>query len=230
MEETLPMPKRPETLPLILSPNEVVEFLECIAQAKHRAILMSCYAAGLRVSEVVRLKPADIDTRRMVIRIEEGKGRRDRYVMLSTRLANALQKWQESGKPNQWLFPGNPPENPITRHAVEKACRVARRRLQDQQAGYATRVEACVRCSHARERSRHSYNSIALRPQQHSSDGQLSTLGDNASLFRNEPSGCVAAYDRIANSKLTQQEGMVAAPRVKVRQLRSCSSCTVASR
>jgi len=128
MEETLPMPKRPQALPVVLSPDEVVEFLECVPQAKHRAILMSCYAPGLRVSEVIRLKPGDIDTRRMVIRIEQGKGQRDRYVMLSTRLGTALEKWQEFGKPKQWLFPGNPPENPITRHAVEKVCRVARRR------------------------------------------------------------------------------------------------------
>jgi site-specific recombinase XerD len=122
------MPKRPEALPEVLSPDEVVEFLECVPQPKHRAILMICYAAGLRVSEVVRLKPGDIDTRRMVIRIEQGKGRRDRYVMLSSRLVDALEKWQELGKPKQGLFPGNPPENPITRHAVEKACREAHRR------------------------------------------------------------------------------------------------------
>jgi site-specific recombinase XerD len=89
---------------------------------------MSCYAAGLRVSEVVRLKPGDIDTRRMVTRIEQGKGERDRYVMLSTRLGIALEKWQEFGKPKQWLFPGNRPDNPITRHAVEKVCRVTCRR------------------------------------------------------------------------------------------------------
>jgi len=128
MEETIPMPKRPEALPAVLSPGEVVELLECVPQAKHRAILMSCYAAGLRVSEVVRLKPGDIDTRRMVIRIEQGKGRRDRYVMLSSRLVDALEKWRELGKAKQWLFPGNRPDNPITRHAVEKACREARRR------------------------------------------------------------------------------------------------------
>ena len=122
------MPKRPEALPAVLSPDEVVEFLECVPQAKHRAILMSCYTAGLRVSKVVRLKPGDIDTRRMVIRIEQGKGQRDRYVMLSSRLVDALEKWRLLSKPGQWLFPGNPPENPITRHAVEKACREAQRR------------------------------------------------------------------------------------------------------
>jgi integrase/recombinase XerD len=128
VEETIPMPKRPDGLPAVLSPDEVVEFLECVPQPKHRAILMSCYAAGLRISEVARLKPGDIDTRRMVIRIEQGKGRRDRYVMLSSRLADALEKWRVLGEPMRWLFPGNPPENPITRHAVEKACREANRR------------------------------------------------------------------------------------------------------
>jgi integrase/recombinase XerD len=105
-----------------------VEFLECVPQVKHRAILLSCYAARLRVSEVVRLKPGDVDTRRMVIRIEQGKGGRDRYVMLLSRLVNALEKWREFEKPKQWLFPGNRSENPITRHAVEKACREAHRR------------------------------------------------------------------------------------------------------
>ena len=64
----------------------------------------------------------------MVIRIEQGKGQRDRYVMLSSRLVDALEKWRLLSKPGQWLFPGNPPENPITRHAVEKACREAQRR------------------------------------------------------------------------------------------------------
>ena len=118
MEEMIPMPKRPEALPTVLSPDEVVEFLECVPLAKHRAILMSCYAAGLRVSEVIRLKPGDIDTRRMVIGIEQGKGRRDRYVMLSNRLANALERWQELGKPKTWLFQGSRPQHPITRHAV----------------------------------------------------------------------------------------------------------------
>jgi integrase/recombinase XerD len=161
MEETIPMPKRLEALPAVLSPDEVVEFLECVPQAKHRAILMSCYAARLRVSEVVRLKPGDIDTRRMVIRIEQGKGRRDRYVMLSSRLVDVLEKWRVLGNPKQWLFPGNPPENPITRY---------------------------------------SYNSIALRPRQYINDGQLSPLGDDASVFRNEPSGSIAACDRTPNA------------------------------
>src|SRR5262249_40841509 len=121
------MPKRPETLQPVLSADEVLQFLECVRHANHRTILMTCYAAGLRISEVVRLKPGDVDSRRMVIRIEEGKGRRDRYVMLSPRLLETLEKWRALGKPKLWLFPGNRSENPITRHAVEKACREAHR-------------------------------------------------------------------------------------------------------
>ncbi|PYS30937.1 MAG: integrase [Acidobacteria bacterium] len=127
MEKAIPMPKRPEALPSVLSPDEVLGFLECVRQAKHRTILMSCYAAGLRISEVVRLKPGDVDNRRMVIRVEQGKGRRDRYVMLSPRLLETLDKWRALGKTQKWLFPGNRSENPITRHAVEKACREAHR-------------------------------------------------------------------------------------------------------
>jgi integrase/recombinase XerD len=120
MEEAIPLPKRPETLPPVLSADEVLRFLECVRHANHRTILMTCYAAGLRISEVVRLKPGEVDSRRMVIRIEEGKGRRDRYVMLSPRLLETLEKWRALGKPKLWLFPGNRSENPITRHAVEK--------------------------------------------------------------------------------------------------------------
>jgi site-specific recombinase XerD len=82
MQEAIPLPKRPDVLPPVLSADEVLEFLECVRHAKHRTILMSCYGAGLRISEVVRLKPGDVDSRRMVIRVEQGKGRRDRYVML----------------------------------------------------------------------------------------------------------------------------------------------------
>src|SRR5262245_7322868 len=109
------------------APMRFIEFLECVRHAKHRTILMSCYAAGLRISEVVRLKPGDVDSRRMVIRVEQGNGRRDRYVMLSPRLLETLEKWRGLEKTNQWLFTGNRSENPSTRHAVEKTCREAHR-------------------------------------------------------------------------------------------------------
>ena len=73
-EDIIPAPKKPQTLPIVLSPEEVLQFLSCVQSIKHRTILTVCYAAGLRISEAVRLKVADIDSERMVIRVEQGKG------------------------------------------------------------------------------------------------------------------------------------------------------------
>src|SRR6266478_2205125 len=77
VEDIIPAPKKPQKLPIVLSPEEVLHFLSCVSSPKHRAILTTCYAAGLRVSEAVRLKPTEIDSRRMVIRVDQGKGQRD---------------------------------------------------------------------------------------------------------------------------------------------------------
>src|SRR5574340_411438 len=85
-ENLIPAPKKPQKLPVVLSPEEVLQFLNRVRNTEHRAILTTCYAAGLRISEAVHLKPTDIDSRRMVIRVEQGKGNKDRYVMLSPRL------------------------------------------------------------------------------------------------------------------------------------------------
>lgn len=74
LEDVVPAPKKPRKLPIVLSPEEVLHFLSCVVSPKHRTILTTCYAAGLRVSEAVRLKPAEIDSHRMVIRVEQGKG------------------------------------------------------------------------------------------------------------------------------------------------------------
>ena len=110
---------------MILSPEEVLQFIEGVPHIKHRTILTTCYATGLRISETVHLKPAHIDSSRMVIRVEQGKGQKDRYVMLSVRLLEMLRHWWRSERPQHWLFPGQPAEEPITRHAVEKACQEA---------------------------------------------------------------------------------------------------------
>ena len=82
-EEVIPAPKKPQKLPIVLSPEEVLAFLDCVRSRKHRAILTTCYAAGLRISEAIALTPSAIDSKRMVIRVEQGKGRKDRYTMLS---------------------------------------------------------------------------------------------------------------------------------------------------
>jgi len=128
LDEVLPVPRRPQRLPVVLSPEEVLQFLDAVPGPKHRAILTTCYAAGLRLSEVLRLRPPDIDSRRMVIRVEQGKGQQDRYVMLSPKLLELLRTWWRVARPTTWLFPGGRPDQPITKAAVERACQRAWRR------------------------------------------------------------------------------------------------------
>ncbi len=107
--EEIPMPKRPFKLPVILSREEVLHFLDSIRSVKHRAILMTAYAAGLRVSEATHLKVTDIDSQRMTLRVDQGKGQKDRYVMLSPRLLDELRMYWKTTHPPLWLFPGDVP-------------------------------------------------------------------------------------------------------------------------
>jgi site-specific recombinase XerD len=126
-DDVIPAPKKPQKLPVVLSPEEVQQFLGCVGHTKHRVILTTCYAAGLRISEAVRLKPTDIDSQRMVIRVEQGKGQKDRYVMLSARLLEILRTWWRVDKPRHWLFPSDIPGRHISKDAVEHACQKAHR-------------------------------------------------------------------------------------------------------
>jgi integrase/recombinase XerD len=118
-------PKQPKTLPVVLSPDEVSQFFDAIPGLKHRALLMTAYAAGLRVSEVVGLRVDDIDSRRMVIRVRQAKGRKDRYVMLSPRLLEILRQYWRAARPTRFLFPGQGPEKPLNPRTVQRACRDA---------------------------------------------------------------------------------------------------------
>ena len=128
-EDTIPAPKKPQKLPVVLSPEEVLHFLDCVGSTKHRAILTTCYAAGLRISEAVHLKPIDIDSQRMVIRVDQGKGQKDRYVMLSPKLLETLRGYWRVVRPSGgWLFEGDIANQPINRSSVELACQKARRR------------------------------------------------------------------------------------------------------
>lgn len=97
--DEIPMPKKAFKLPVILSPEEVVHFLESVHSMKHRAILMAAYAAGLRVSEATHLKVTDIDSQRMMLRVDQGKGGKDRYVTLSPRLLEELRSYWRARRP-----------------------------------------------------------------------------------------------------------------------------------
>jgi integrase/recombinase XerD len=127
-EDAIPAPKKPQRLPIVLSPEEVLHFLGCVGNTKQRAILTTCYAAGLRISEALHLKPTDIDRQRMVIRVDQGKGQKDRYVMLSPKLLETLCNYWRAVRPQGgWLFEGERSSQPLNRSSVEQACHKARR-------------------------------------------------------------------------------------------------------
>lgn len=119
--------KRAKKLPVVLSLDEVAQYLEPIDNIKHRAMIVTAYATGMRRSEVARLKVTDIDSKRMVIRVEMGKGKKDRYVMLSPSLLVLLRAYWTVVRPVHWLFPGAKPERHILAESIGKACTKAHR-------------------------------------------------------------------------------------------------------
>ena len=125
--DQIPVPKQPRRVPVVLSRGEVVQFLDAVASIKYRAILMTAYATGLRVREITRLRVDDIDSRRMVIRVNQGKGRKDRYAMLSPRLLVVLRAYWLHARPKDWLFPGEDPGKPLAASCVQRVCQQARR-------------------------------------------------------------------------------------------------------
>jgi integrase/recombinase XerD len=120
-------PRQPKRLPVVLSPDELTRFFAAIGSLKHRASLMTAYAAGLRVAEVAALQVSDSDSQRMVLRVQQGKGRKDRYVMLSPVLLEILRAYWKAARPRTWLFPNPAGDGPLTPAAVMKACRRAHR-------------------------------------------------------------------------------------------------------
>ncbi len=117
--------REPRKLPVVLSPDEVARLLDAAPGLKYKAALSVAYGAGLRVSEVVALKIGDIDSKRMIIRVEQGKGRKDRYVMLSPHLLVLLRAWWKAARPQGWLFPGRDRVQPMTARQLNRACHAA---------------------------------------------------------------------------------------------------------
>jgi len=125
--QKIPYAKKPKTKPVILSLEEVCKFLEAFSNLKHRVLVMIAYATGLRHSEVLHLRVADIDSKRMMIRVELGKGNKDRYVPLSPTLLAWLRAYWKIAHPASYLFPGKVPGMPLTRESVCRAIYRARR-------------------------------------------------------------------------------------------------------
>lgn len=126
--QRLPFGKRPRRIPVVLSRDEVLKFLQCIPSRKHRMLLTTMYATGMRVGEVVQLRVADIDSRRMTILVARGKGNKQRLVPLSPKLLTELRLFWKTHRHPQWLFPGRDPDQHLKTSAVERSCRSGRTR------------------------------------------------------------------------------------------------------
>ncbi len=123
--EHIPFPKQQKRLPVVLSRQELATFFGAVANLKHRTILMTMYAAGLRISEVLGLQVSDVDSDRMVIRVQQGKGKKDRYAILAPTLLCQLREYWRISKPQSWLFPGKIPERPLSPSSVQRMSRKA---------------------------------------------------------------------------------------------------------
>ena len=121
----------PRKLPMVLSTAEVEKIIDAAGSLKYRAALSVAYGAGLRASEVVHLKVSDIDSQRMIIRVEQGKGNRDRHAMLSPTLLTLLRAWYRQAQaerkmlPGGWLFPGQNPVEPLSTRQLNRAFHLA---------------------------------------------------------------------------------------------------------
>jgi site-specific recombinase XerD len=127
----IPMVREPQRLPAVLTQEEVARLLEAAPGLKWRTALSVAYGAGLRASEVVALKVGDIDSERMLLRVEQGKGRKDRHAMLSPQLLELLREWWREGRrlgallPRGWLFPGRNPVEPLSTRQLNRAVHAA---------------------------------------------------------------------------------------------------------
>ena len=134
--EDIPFPRQPRRLPVVLSPGELARFFAAIPNLKHRTVLMTMYAAGLRLLEALHLRVADVDSARQCLRIEQGKGQKDRYTLLPPTLLVQLRTyWKASRPPATWLFPGQRADTPLHPTAIQRQCGPAAQR-----AGLAKRV------------------------------------------------------------------------------------------
>ena len=127
-EFVVPCPRQPQRLPEILSSEEVWRLLASTVVPKHRLVFEAIYACGLRLSEVTHLKVRDIDRDRMTVRIEQGKGRKDRYVPLSKRLLQRLDQFWGAEQPRHWVFEGSTPDRCLHNTSVQKAYTMAKHR------------------------------------------------------------------------------------------------------
>ncbi len=129
--ERIPRPKTEKRLPVVLSPEEVKSILQHTNDTKYKTILMTIYSAGLRLSEALNLRIKDIDSKRMAIRVEQGKGKKDRYTLLSNVLLKKLREYYREYKPVYWLFPGRE-DKPVCSTTIQRVFGRAKKKRTSQ--------------------------------------------------------------------------------------------------
>jgi integrase len=179
-KENFPVCVSAARLPVVLDPEEVTRFFDFVPSLKYRAALMLCYGAGLRISEAVAVKVTDIDSKRMAIRVEEGKGRKDRYVMLSPRLLAALRRYYRRHPARRSRRPARRMAVPFLARKPASYGHLAVERLpgrfqtkRPHQTRHLPHSEAQLRHSPARKRYRHAGHSDAPRPRPNRHHGAL---------------------------------------------------------
>lgn len=124
----IPRRKSEKRLPVVLDGSEIKQLFAVTTNLKHRALLMTTYSAGLRVSETAHLKVSDVDSKRMQLRVAQGKGKKDRYALLSSVTLNLLRDYWRQYRPFSWLFPGGSPDRPISTRSIQKIFEKAKRK------------------------------------------------------------------------------------------------------
>jgi len=127
--EKIPRPITEKRLPVVLSLEEVKSIFHHVNNPRHKIILMTIYSSGLRLSEALNLKLTDIDSKRMEIRVDQGKGKKDRYTLLSNVILNKLRKYYKEQKPTYWLFPGKR-NKPISSSTIQRVFGRAKKKLR----------------------------------------------------------------------------------------------------
>jgi len=219
--------RQPRRLPDVLSVEEVALLLQAAPGPKYKAAFATAYGAGLRVSEVVALRVGDIDSERMLLRVEQGKGRKDRHAMLSPQLLDQLRAWWREGRrrgallPAGWLFPGRNPIEPLSTRQLNRAVH-ARRSRRDQKAGFAAHVAAQLRHASIGTGYRHPRHPGAARPRQARHDSSLHPRRQHHDPQRHQParptgrreaaSRSVAGAPCAARNWRSQTSSIVTAP------------------
>ena len=183
----IPMPRRTDHLPTVLAREEVEHLLKAVPDLKQRTALITIYSAGLRVSEAVALTARDIDSARMVIYVRQGKGRKDRYTMLSDQLLGILRDYWHRTRPSHWLFPGLKPSRPMTKRTLQLACRRAAEAAGLEQIGHRPHVAAQLCDPSPRTGCRHSRDPGLARASAHQVDRALCAGCDQHDPADSEP-------------------------------------------